>query len=208
MDAVDRIYDCDLGPLEGTSEHIQLEKQHGFSYRTLLGELLFAYVCARPDIGYSVTTLSKFSQCPAAVHYHYLKGIAKYLRRTICWKIYYTKPQPDPSLTASSLTPVPLEPNLPLFPVVPLDQLTAFVDAEYANDKRNRRSTTGYVFTLAGGAIAYKSKTQSITATSSTEAEFLAAVVTAKAARFLRAVLSDLNFRQVHPTPIYEDNAC
>jgi hypothetical protein len=54
-----------------------------FSYRTLLGDLLFVYVCARPDISYS--------------HYHYLKGIAKYPRRTICWKIYYTKPQPDPS---------------------------------------------------------------------------------------------------------------
>jgi hypothetical protein len=97
--------------------------------------------------------------------------------------------------------PVPLESYLPLFPVVPLDQLTAFVDAAYANDKQNRRSTTRYAFTLAGGVIAYKSKTQSITATSSPEAEFLAAVVTAKAARFLRAVLSDLKFHQFHPTP-------
>jgi hypothetical protein len=107
MDAVDRIYDCDLGPDEGTPAHLQLEQKQGFSYRRLLGELLFAYICARPDIGYSVTTLSKFGMCPAPLHYGYLKNIAKYLRRTIHWKIYYTKSRPDPSLTVSSLIPVP-----------------------------------------------------------------------------------------------------
>jgi hypothetical protein len=83
MNAVDRVNDCDLGPIEGKSEHIQLEKQQGIPCRTILSELLFAYVCARPDIIYFVTKLSKFSKCPAAVQHHYLKGIAKYLRRTI-----------------------------------------------------------------------------------------------------------------------------
>ena len=80
------------------------------------------------------------------------------------------------------------------------------MDAAHANDLRNRRSTTGYAFTLAGGAISYRCKTQSITATSSTEAEFLAAVTAAKQARYLRAVLFELGFGQESPTPIYEDN--
>ena len=83
---------------------------------------------------------------------------------------------------------------------------TAFVDAAHANDLRNRRSTTGYAFLLAGGAILFRCKTQSITATSSTEAEFLAAVTAAKQARYLRAILKELGFPQVNPTPIYEDN--
>ena len=68
------------GPREGTVEHSVLEKKHGFSYRTLLGELMYAYITARPDIGYAITTLSKFSSSPADVHYPYIKGVAKYLR--------------------------------------------------------------------------------------------------------------------------------
>jgi hypothetical protein len=40
---------------EGTSEHTALEKEMGFSYRTLLGEILYAYVITRPDIGYPIT---------------------------------------------------------------------------------------------------------------------------------------------------------
>ena len=51
-----------------------------------------------------------------------------------------------------------------------------------------------------------KSKTQTITATSSTEAEFIAAVDAAKSARYLRSVLKELDFEQVGPTPIFEDN--
>ena len=78
--------------------------------------------------------------------------------------------------------------------------------AAHANDLRNRRSTTGYVFTLAGGAISYRCKTQPITATSSTEAEFLAAVLSAKHAKHLRAILLELGFPQSKPTTIYCDN--
>jgi hypothetical protein len=63
-------------------------------------------------------------------------------------------------------------------------QLTGFVDAAHANDLRNRRSTTG-----------------------STEAEFIAAVSAAKAAKYLRAILLDLGSLQTLPTPIYIDNA-
>jgi hypothetical protein len=80
------------------------------------------------------------------------------------------------------------------------------VDASHANDLRLRRSTTGYVFTLAAGVIAYRSKTQSITATSSTEAEFIMAVAAAKVAKYLRFIFSQLGFPQHSPTILYEDN--
>ena len=59
---------------------------------------------------------------------------------------------------------------------------------------------------LSNGVISYKSKTQSTTATSSTEAEFLAAVIAAKHAKYLRSILKELGFEQNGPTPIYEDN--
>ena len=37
------------GPQEGTVEHSVLEKKYNFSYQTLLGELMYAYITARPD---------------------------------------------------------------------------------------------------------------------------------------------------------------
>ena len=60
----------------------------------------------------------------------------------------------------------------------------AFLYASYANDANKQRSTTGFVFTYCGGAIAYKSRTQSITTISSTKAEFLVVVLFAKIALF------------------------
>ena len=57
-----------------------------------------------------------------------------------------------------------------------------------------------------GGAIIYKSKTQSLTAGSSTKAEFIAAHSAGKVACYLRFLLKDLGYEQSGPTPIYIDN--
>jgi hypothetical protein len=84
--------------------------------------------------------------------------------------------------------------------------LTGYVDAAHATDLKTRRSVSGYVFTLAGGAIAFKSKLQATVATSLTEAEFVAAVSAAKVAKCLRSVLHELGFAQGKPTPLYVDN--
>ena len=54
-DCLNPIYQKE-GPREGTTKHTLLEKKHRFSYRTLLGELMYSYVTARPDIGYAITT--------------------------------------------------------------------------------------------------------------------------------------------------------
>ena len=51
----------------------------------------------------------------------------------------------------------------------------------------------------------YKAR-KSKTATSSTEAEFLAAVTAAKHAKYLRAVLLEIGYPQDGPTPLYEVN--
>ena len=57
-----------------------------------------------------------------------------------------------------------------------------------------------------GGAIVYRSKTQSVTALSSTEAEFFAAVSCAKIALYIRSIFFELGFACKDATPIYEDN--
>jgi hypothetical protein len=204
-DAINSMY-AESGPSEDSPEHAALVKQFGFPFRTLLGELLYAYITCRPDIGYSSVTLSKFSTCPHVNHFALLKKVAKYLRQTKHWGITYRKPNKDSTLPPCPHPDMPSPPDLPAFPQQDLDTLYGCVDAAHANDLRNRRSTTGYAFMYAGGAISYRCKTQSITATSSTEAEFLAAVLAAKHAKYLRAILTELGFPPDGPTPIYEDN--
>ena len=86
------------------------------------------------------------------------------------------------------------------------NKLIEFCDVAHANDLQNRRSTTAIVFKFMGGAIIYKSKTQSLTAGSSTEAEFIAAHSAGKVAQYLRFLLKDLGYEQLGPTPIYIDN--
>ena len=80
-DCIDLMY-SEMGPKEGTAHHTALEKKMGFSYRNLLSELMYAYMTCRCDIGYAVTTLSKFSTSPSEFHYKLLKTVTKYLKAT------------------------------------------------------------------------------------------------------------------------------
>ena len=171
--------------------------------------MMYAYVMCRPDVGYDITTMSKLSTKPFKYHYELLKGITKYLRETKDWGTKFTW-----SIVKNNLSPATLkynvvpDENLPLFPVdINRPKLMAFLDAVYANNQRKRKSTTGFVFTYCGGAIVYRSKTQFVTAISSTEAEFIAAVSCAKIALYLRSILYELGFACKEPTPIYKDNA-
>ena len=59
---------------------------------------------------------------------------------------------------------------------------------------------------LAGGAIVYISKTQTVTALSSTEAEFYAELAAAKQALYIRSILNDILHSPNEPTTIYEEN--
>ena len=217
---IHRLYESFIGTegggfKEGTTEHKALENEMGFAYRTVLGELMFAYVCCRLDIAYAITTPSKFSTCPTKLHYQYLVGVVKYLHRTRRWGIrYYRTCKPDayhtclPHGTYTDVPP-PLPSFFKTFPSSDPSVLTCFVDAAYANDPRKRRSTTGYALMMAGGAVVYRSKTQAVTALSSTEAEFFAAVAVAKVILYLRSVLRELHMPMTAPTIIYEDNeAC
>ena len=93
------------------------------------------------------------------------------------------------------------------FPRLNPRELVAFSDAAHATDVSTRKSVTGYIFMYAGGAVAYKSKLQATVATSSTEAEFIASVHTAKTAKYLQSVLGELGFAEKKPTQIYIDNS-
>ena len=99
---------------------------------------MYAYVTCRPDIGYAITTMSKFSTKPSKYHYEFLKGIAKYLQETKEWGIKYTRSVKKNDLSPASLiSDVVADKNLPPFPVdITPSKLMDFIDAAYANDQR------------------------------------------------------------------------
>jgi len=113
-----------------------------------------------------------------------LKKGVKCLRATKDWGIIYHRSQPNALLPPSDFIRSTLDAELPDFPNVDPQEPVAFLDAAHAKDLHNPHSTTGYAFFLCGGAISYRYKMQSIAATSCTKAEFLAAVTTAKHARY------------------------
>ncbi|KAI2501346.1 retrotransposon [Fragilaria crotonensis] len=185
----------------------EFETAAGFVYRSVLGAVIYIYVVARIDIGFAVTLLARFSDHPNKIHFDSLRRLARYLRMTKDWGLLYWRPTPILSLPMGTFVALTSDPDLPSFPQPLLPTtLAGYVDAAHATDLTTRRSITGLVFMLCGGPIAYKSKVQSTVSTSSTEAEFIAAVHAAKIAKYLRSILHELDYTQSGPTVLYEDN--
>ena len=74
--------------------------------------------------------------------------------------------------------------------------IRGFVDAEWAGDLDQRRSTSGYVFNLFGGAVSWMSKKQSVVALSTTEAEYMVATHASKEAVWLQRLCSSMGLVQ------------
>ena len=70
------------------------------------------------------------------------------------------------------------------------------MDANYAGEVDDRRSTTGYVFTLSGGPICWKSTLQSIVAMSTTEDEYMAVAEAANKALWLKGLVKEFGLNQ------------
>ena len=85
-------------------------------------------------------------------------------------------------------------------------EILGFTDADWAQDISDRKSTSGYVFTLSGGAISWSSKKQTSVALSTMEAEFVALSHATKDAIWLRTLLTDLGFPPSGPIRILCDN--
>ena len=66
-----------------------------------------------------------------------------------------------------------------------------YTDADFASQE-HRHSVSGYAFLMHGGAVSWSSKTQAIIALSSTEAEYIANTHTAKEAKWLAMLLSEI----------------
>ena len=78
-------------------------------------------------------------------------------------------------------------------------QLVGFSDSDWGGDRDDRKSTSGYVFTIGGTAISWKSKKQAVVALSSTEAEYIGTSEATREAIWLQHLLLEIT-ESNHPT--------
>ncbi|CDO73847.1 hypothetical protein BN946_scf185016.g4 [Trametes cinnabarina] len=152
-------------------------RQH---YQSLIGSLLYAALGTRPDIDFAVNKLSKYNSNPSEAHWHYAKYVLRYLQGTKQLRLRYDG--------ASN------------------DGLLSYSDSDWAEDRDDRKSITGFVFLMAGGAISWASRRQQTISLSSTEAEYKAASDTCRQISWLRTFGNELGDDMSRPTPMCLDN--
>ena len=155
------------------------EKNENFPFRESVGSLMFLATVSRPDIAYAVNSVSRFLNNYSDDHWRAVKRILAYLLGTINHGIEFRGGG---------------------------SKLVGYSDADYAGDVETRRSTTRYVFQLAGGPITWAGQRQKLVTLSTTQAEYVAASVTSREAIWLRKLLSDIGCPCVGATVIFVDN--
>lgn len=152
----------------------------GNQYAELIGSLLFLANQTRPDISFAVGKLARRVATPTDGDMVAAKAVVRYLKGTRGMGLVYGQPA----------------------------KLAGWVDADFAGDTESRKSTTGFLFTLHGGTISWRSRLQSIVTTSTAEAEYVAASDAVKESQWLRKVVSTLK-EDSSPVRLGEDNqAC
>jgi len=134
-------------------------------FSQIIGSLMYLASATRPDIAFAVSKLSRFVANPGDVHWRAVERIMRYLKGTVNHGLHYTG-----------------------FPSV----LEGYSDANWISDADEMKATTGYMFTLGGGAVSWKSCKQTILTRSTMEAELTALDTSGVEAEFLRDLLMDL----------------
>ncbi|KAJ9561120.1 hypothetical protein OSB04_006280 [Centaurea solstitialis] len=151
-----------------TSQH--LSKNRGDSvaqveYSRIIGSLMYLMSCTRPDLAYAVSRLSRYTSNPSVEHWKSITRLLRYLRYTREYGLHYGR-----------------------YPTV----IEGYSDANWISDIKDSRSTSGYVFTLAGAAISWKSSKQTVIARSTMESEFIALDKSGEEAEWLRQFVEDI----------------
>ena len=169
-------------------------------YRQAVGSLLWLALCTRPDISYAVGQVAKFNANPGPDHWKAVLRIFRYLKFTGPMGIVYrySDSMVDNQLVMFRSSNAPNKLGNPV--------LFGYSDANFARDIDTRRSTSGFIFMLAGAPISWQSRAQATVALSSTEAEYIALAGAAQEAIWFLQVLREFKFTFKDPVLIYEDN--
>ncbi|MGB1481629.1 MAG: reverse transcriptase domain-containing protein [Flavobacteriales bacterium] len=189
--------DCPSTP----SELKERDTYHNL-FRSIVGSVSYAALSTRPDIATATIQCARFSHNPGKAHLAAAKRILRYLKGTTNMCIMFggsTFMQQNEEVMLSAFDPR-AEDNMRL-------DLMAFSDSDWAGDLDKRKSTSGFIFFINGGAVSWKSRTQKCVAQSSAEAEYIASSETAKEAVWLRSLISTVKGREIEePTMLNVDN--
>ena len=140
---------------------------------SLIGSLMYAMICTRPNIAYAMGVVSRYMSNPSKKHWEAIKGIMQDLNgiRKVC------------ILFGSKGACV-----------------EGYTNANYAQDMYKRRSTSSYVFMFTGGLVSWQSHLQNCTSFSTIEAEYIALAQACKEVMWLACLLKDLGMTIEMPT--------
>lgn len=150
-------------------------------YRTIIGQVLYVANHTRPDISASVTILSRCLQNPRDCDITQAKSIVRYLNGT-----KHLKLKLNSTLENSALV--------------------AYCDADFAEDKTDRKSTTGFMVFVNGGLISWRSRKQSIVALSTAESEYIALSEVCQELAWLKRLCTDFGIVIIDPSQVFSDN--
>jgi hypothetical protein len=134
-------------------------------YTRVIGYLMYAMTCTRPDIAYAVGKMSRYTSNPSHIHWNVVHRILRYLRRTMDYGILYSG-----------------------YPMV----LEGYTNASWITNNDDHKSTSGWIFTIGGGAISWGSKKQTLITDSTMAAEFVALASCSKEAKWLMNLLMEI----------------
>ncbi len=137
-------------------------------YQQVVGSLMYAILCTRPDLAYPINVVSQHMANPSLEHWIAVKCIFRYLQGTLQFKLCFR-----------GLTP---------------QGLVGYCDADWADDLEDRRSTTRFVFMMGGGTISWSSKRQPTIVLSTTEVEYMASMQATKEAIWIAKFMKELGY--------------
>ncbi|XP_026435026.1 uncharacterized protein LOC113332446 [Papaver somniferum] len=140
-------------------------------YRRLIGRLIYLAV-NRPDLTYSVHTLSQFMQKPRMEHWEAALRVVRYLKKN-----------PGQGILLRSNS------NL---------SLQGWCDSDWASCPLTRRSLTGWFVCLGSSPVSWKTKKQPTVSRSSAEAEYRSMAAATCELKWLKQLLGDFGVRHAH----------
>jgi hypothetical protein len=160
-------------------------------FRQIIGMLLYISTNTRPDISASVSILAQRVSKPRDVDLRESIRIVKYLMKTN-----------DHSLILGAHSPE----SSKLFADNSSQPLITFTDANWAEERFNRKSTGGFICQLYGSTICWSSRKQDVVSISTTESEYYALAEAIRESIWLRNLLLFFDIKIESPIPLFIDS--